>query len=102
MFDRDIWRCLHAYAAKRRCDVSPAPDIGKAPGLKRKKEKGFWDKRSEHFDTGAKANRRAAELRTHEHVAHVLVDGTEKEGYVVSYSVAKWYLEELKKAGVTL
>ena len=69
--------------------------------MKRKREKGYWDKRTERFSNGAAARSRAGALRSHEHVAHVTV---RKEGaeYVVSYSVAKWYLDELEKAGLKL
>jgi len=69
--------------------------------LKRKREKGYWEKRSEKFKDGTGAKSRAAELRSHDCVAHVQV---EKAGgsYIVAYSVASWYLEELSKAGVKL
>ena len=65
--------------------------------MKRRREKGYWEKRTERFTNGTAAQERAGSLRMHEHVAHVKVS---KEGheYVVSYSVAKWYLEELTKA----
>jgi len=40
-------------------------------------------------------------LRNHQHVEHVIVR-KEGGGYVVSYSVAAWYLEELEKARTRL
>lgn len=66
--------------------------------MKRKAVKGYWEKRRERFNAGADAKSRAGQLRSHEHVAHVTV---EKDGndYVVHYSIAKWYLEELRNAG---
>ena len=69
--------------------------------MRRKREKGYWEKRTETFATGTEAKARAARLRAEENVAHVLVD-RQGEDYAVSYSVAKWYLEELAKAGIRL
>jgi hypothetical protein len=69
--------------------------------MRRKKEKGYWQKRTERFPDGSAAKSRAETLRSHPHVAHVQVD-REGRGYVVSYSVAQWYVEELERAGVTL
>ena len=69
--------------------------------MKKKKEKGYWKKQAQSFTDSGKAKERAATLRTHGPVAHVQVSGTDA-GYRVSYSVAKWYLEELKRAKVTL
>jgi hypothetical protein len=65
--------------------------------MRRKKEKGYWEKRTEPFSDGASARSRAGSLRSHKRVTHVHVD-KEGAGYVVSYSVAKWYLEELMKS----
>ena len=65
--------------------------------MKRNREKGHWEKRSERFAVGAAAQERAGRLRMHEHVAHVKVSHDGQE-YLVSYSVAKWYLEELTQA----
>lgn len=67
----------------------------------RKREKNYWEKRSEPFAESAAARSRAGILRSNEHVTHVTVrkQGTE---HVVSYSVAKWYLDELKNAGLKL
>ncbi len=69
--------------------------------MKRKREKNYWEKRTERFADGATAQSRAGTLRMHEHVAHVKVIKKDYE-YVVAYSVAKWYLEELAKAKATL
>ncbi len=69
--------------------------------MKRRREKNYWEKRTERFADGATAQSRAGTLRTHEHVAHVKVGKNGKE-YVVAYSVAKWYVEELKNAGAKL
>ena len=69
--------------------------------MKKKKTKNYWEKRKELFANGSDAKTRAGTLRSHEHVTHVLVDRDEK-GYTVSYSVARWYLEELKKSNIKL
>jgi len=69
--------------------------------VKRKREKGYWEKRSERFEDGVSARTRAAELRQHEHVAHVKIEKSRAE-YIVAYSVARWYLDELAKAGLKL
>ncbi|MFH0980935.1 MAG: hypothetical protein V2A79_05290 [Planctomycetota bacterium] len=66
--------------------------------MKRKRTKDYWEKRTERFADGAPAQSRAGSLRTCGHVSHVTVrkDG---DAYVVTYSVARWYLEELHNAG---
>jgi len=69
--------------------------------MKPKREKNYWDKRTERFADGTQAKSRAGSLRAHEHVSHVTVQRSGDE-YVVSYSVAKWYAQELEKAGVQL
>jgi hypothetical protein len=69
--------------------------------MKHKREKNYWDKRTESFADGTRAKSRAGSLRACEHVSHVTVQKSGDE-YVVSYSVAKWYVEELRKAGVRL
>ncbi len=67
----------------------------------KKKEKDFWVKKAERFGQGRAARTRASLLRTDDNVAHVLVapDGDE---WIVTYSVARWYLEETEKCGVRL
>jgi hypothetical protein len=40
-------------------------------------------------------------LRAHEHVSHGKV-GKMGDTYVISYSVANWYLEELHAVGIAL
>ncbi len=70
--------------------------------MKKKKEKGYWEKRTERFPVMASAKSRAVELRGHEHTAHVKVDKISQAEYSVSYSVAKWYLTALQEAGVKL
>lgn len=73
-----------------------------------KREKGYWQKCKETFKTGDKAKERAGMLRIHEHVSHVLMDKKDDSlnqnnfQYIVSYSVAKWYMEDLQRAGVKL
>ena len=42
--------------------------------MKRKKEKGHWEKRRERFADGTQAKSRAGHLRAHEHVAHVTTE----------------------------
>lgn len=69
--------------------------------MREKPQKGYWLKRTERFPEGSKARERAEILRGVEQVAHVK-SGKQGDGYVVSYSVAKWYLEELEKAGLRL
>jgi hypothetical protein len=75
---------------------------------KNKREKGYWLKQKESFKSGDKAKERAGMLRIHEHVSHVLMDKKEdslnlnNDKYIVSYSVAKWYIEDLNRAGISL
>ncbi len=69
--------------------------------MRRRREKNYWEKRTERFSDGAKAQTRAGTLRMHEHVMHVKVRKT-KDEYEVAYSVAKWYVEALKGAGAKL
>lgn len=69
--------------------------------MKRKRIKGYWLKRKERYKTGTLAKSRAGFLRTYQHIAHVTVD-KENDEYLVQYSVAKWYLEDAKRAGVTI
>lgn len=66
-----------------------------------KRVKGYWEKRKECYVSGAEARSRAETVRANEHVQHV---GTTREAneYVVTFSVARWYLDELEKAGVKL
>jgi len=71
--------------------------------MKRKKTKDYWEKVKEPFDDNSEARSRAAELRINEHTSYVKVAKMDPTGkYVVSYCVAKWYLQELKDAGVEL
>jgi hypothetical protein len=71
--------------------------------MKRKKERGYWEKRSERYTDGNQAKTRAGLLRNHgsRNVGHVRVD-RDGDDYVVSYSVATAYLEELSRAGIDL
>ena len=69
--------------------------------MSKKRTKGYWLKRRENFSDATTAKNRAGSLRMHEHTSHVQVQPTQ-EGFEVTYSVAKWYLEELKKAGCKL
>ena len=69
--------------------------------VKRKKEKGYWVKRQERFSDGSRAKSRAGALRTNEHVSHVRVE-ERGDDHVVTYSVARWYVEEMRRAGVEL
>jgi hypothetical protein len=66
--------------------------------MKRKREKGYWVKRQERYANAVTAQTRAGGLRMHDHTSHVVVRAT-PEGFEVSYSVAKWYLDELERAG---
>ena len=69
---------------------------------KRQRVKNYWLKRKESFKNGKEARCRARILRNHggEHISHVQVD---KEGdvYIVRYSAARWWLEELSNAGIS-
>ena len=67
----------------------------------KKKQTAYWEKMTEQFTKGADAQSRAAQLRTHKHVSHVRVD-RDRDAYVVTFSVARWYLNELRQAGGTL
>lgn len=70
--------------------------------MARKRQKGYWEKRVERFPSQEKARARAGQLRLHKHVAHVKTSKSDQGGYVVTYSAAKWYLEELARAGTRL
>ena len=69
--------------------------------MKRKREKGYWVKRSERFPTATAAQSRAGSLRLHEHTAHVRVQPA-GDGYEVSYAVAAWYIEQWESVGARL
>lgn len=69
--------------------------------MRRKRTKGYWQKRKEKFKTGSEAKSRAGMLRLNEHIAHVLMDKI-GDNYVVTYSVAKWYIEDAKRAGIKI
>jgi hypothetical protein len=64
--------------------------------MHRKKEKDYWVKRTEQHVSSDAAHARAAGLRMHDHTSHVQVRRN-AAGYEVSFSVAKWYWEELGK-----
>lgn len=66
--------------------------------MKKRREKDYWEKRTERYSNAGVAQARAGSLRLHEHVSHVTVRAC-ADGFEVSFSVAKWYLEELHKAG---
>jgi hypothetical protein len=69
--------------------------------MKKQKQKGYWEKKTERFSNGSKAKSRAKHLRSYEHIQHVIVD-KHNEDYVVTYSVAKWYIEEINRAGIII
>ncbi len=69
--------------------------------MKRKKKRGYWVKKKEGFADGTEAKSRAGQLRAYENVAHVTVEKV-NERYVVNYSVAKWFLDQLSLAGIDL
>ena len=69
--------------------------------MSRKREKGYWLKRTEAYMSGQQAQERAAHLRQQEHISHVTVHG-KQDTFEVSYSVAKWYAEELERFGLQL
>jgi hypothetical protein len=65
------------------------------------KRKGLLGEKTEHFSDGSMAKSRAEVLRQREHISHVKMT---KQGsdYLVNYSVAGFYLEELDKVGLKL
>ncbi len=65
------------------------------------REKDYWLKKSEKYGDKATARARATLLRQDQHVSHVIVE-KQGESYVVNFSVAKFYQEELDRAGVKL
>lgn len=69
--------------------------------MRNKKQKGYWLKKTESFTSGTEAKSRAKDLWAHEHIEHVQVDKA-KGGYQVSFSIAKWYWEDMQRAGVKL
>ena len=69
--------------------------------MRRKREKDYWIKKTERYPNASAAKDRAGSLRLHEHTSHIQVQAT-ANGHEVSYSVAKWYLEELERAGARL
>lgn len=70
--------------------------------MKRKRVKGYWLKKKESFQIIADARSRARTLRANEHTAHVVVNKSKEESYLVEYSIAKWYVEELEALGIQL
>jgi len=69
--------------------------------MKNKSKKNFWVKRTETFTDGKRAKSRASELRINGNTTDVTVDNVDG-GYIVSYAVAKWYLEATSKLGIRL
>ncbi len=69
--------------------------------MRQKRIKGYWLKKSERYTSGAEAKARAAYLRSYEHISHVIRERTET-GYVIKYSIAKWYVAELEKLNIKL
>ena len=69
--------------------------------MREKREKGYWLKQTERFGNGADARARSARLREVEQVSQGTMQRKGSE-YVVSYSVAKWYIAELETAGLKL
>ncbi len=68
---------------------------------KRRREKNYWAKLNERYPTGKAARERAKALRLYEHTSHVTVDRVGDE-FVVQFSAARWWLDELKKARIKL
>ena len=69
--------------------------------MRNKRVKGYWLKRKEIFQTGSDAKARAGYLRLNEHTAHV-VRSKKGDQYLVNYSIAKWYWEELQQLKIKL
>lgn len=69
--------------------------------MRRQREKGYWLKRSERFQDKGKAKTRASSLRGEEHTSHVCVEHG-ADATFVTYSIARWYVDAMKDAGVTL
>ena len=71
--------------------------------MKAPRKKGFWTHRAERFHDGGSARARAKALRMFgpDKIAHVVVS-REGDDYVVRFSIAGWYLNELADAEVVL
>ena len=69
--------------------------------MKDKREKDIWVEKTMCISDGVEAKKKARELRLNENVTNVVVN-KEEHGYIISYSVIKWYLESLNKIGVKL
>ena len=69
--------------------------------MRRKRQKGYWLKKTERFYKGYEAKARAGYLREFEQIAHVIVKKSNDE-YLVKYSIAKWYAKELKRCQISL
>lgn len=69
--------------------------------MNRKKEKGYRLKMKETFRDGPQARSRAKILRMHEHIEHFHLESS-GDKYTIAFAIAKWYFEQLNKAGVKL
>ena len=69
--------------------------------MRSKRVKHYWLKQKESFTNGNQASARAKTLRLNEQVAHVVVE-KQAEEYLVKYSVAKWYFEQIQALGISL
>jgi hypothetical protein len=63
--------------------------------------KGYFVKKREVFQTGNEARARAGILRLDKNIEHVKAN-TADGIYFVEYSIAKWYLEEAIRVGITV
>lgn len=69
--------------------------------MKSKRVKNYWLKCKESFDNGNQASARAKALRINEHISHVVVEKKDA-AYLVKYSVARWYADQIQALGITL
>ncbi len=69
--------------------------------MRSKRVKNYWVKCREFYQEGKEASSRAKTLRLNEQVVHVVVKQSE-DVYIVKYSVARWYYEQINELGISL
>jgi len=69
--------------------------------MRSKRVKNYWLKQKESFTSGNQASARAKTLRLNDQVVHVIIEKKE-DVYLVKYSVAKWYYEQIQELGISL
>ncbi len=69
--------------------------------MKSKRVKNYWIKKKESCNNKGDASARAKQLRINEYITHVIVEKSE-DAYLVRYSVARWYYEQIQELGIQL